>query len=184
MWKAADLVLSSSQKKILTQIAQSRSQRSDHRQRAQLVLLFDEGLSNTEAGQQVGLKRHQAGKWRQRWLDNQEKLSHLEAEHEGNPKELIRGIIQTLGDLPRSGAKPTFTAEQIAQILSVACEDPLEKGLPFSQWSLPLLQREVVNRGIVESISVSRLFFFLKSGRAETAQGDRVDTHLSGSKRV
>ena len=184
MWKAPDLLLSPSQEKVLKQIAHSRSHRSDHRQRAQLILLFNDGLSNTKAGKQVGLKRHQAGKWRLRWLNNQERLADIEAAQQSNPKEFVQGIIDTLSDLPRSGPKPTFTAEQIALILKVACEDPLETGLPFTQWTLPLLQREVINRGIVKSISVSRLFFFLKSGRAETTQGGRVDSHLPGSKRI
>lgn len=169
MRKAPDLALSPAQQKVLTQLANSRSQRSDHRQRAQLILLFNDGYSNIQAGKRVGLRRHQARKWRLRWFNQQQKLAALEVDQNDNPKRFIQAIIETISDLPRSGAKPTFTAEQIAQILKVACEDPLEKGLPFSQWSLPLLRREVINRGIVESISVSRLFFFLKSGRAETA---------------
>lgn len=177
MWKAPLLMLNSQQKKLLEQIANSRSHRSDQIQRAQLVLLFHDGYSNIQAGEKVGLKRRQAGKWRARWLDNQDKLLAIETAQDTRPKDLLHGIIETLSDLPRCGASPTFTAEQIAQILTVACEDPIEDGLPFSHWTLSLLQREVIDRGIVDCISISRLQVFLKSGRAETAQSGGVDSY-------
>jgi len=160
MWKAPILKLSALQKKLLKQIANSRSQRSDQMQRAKLVLLFHDGYFNIQAGQQVGLKRRQAGNWRFRWLDNQDKLLAIESAPDTSPRDLMQCIIETLGDLPRCGTAPTFTAEQIAQILTVACEDPLESGLPFSHWTLSLLQREVIGIGIVDCISVSRLQYF------------------------
>ncbi len=41
-------------------------------------------------------------------------------------KELERLIVELLGDRERSGAPVTFTAEQVTQIVALACEDPVE----------------------------------------------------------
>lgn len=168
MWKAPAINLSPRQKETLEHLTKSRTARSDHRQRAQLILLFDKGASNTRAAQQIGLKRRQAGTWRLRWLEFQDKLIAIETAQDAKPNALIKGVEEVLSDLPRSGTKPTFSAEQIAQILTVACEDPQESGLPLSHWTLEALKREVIKRKIVDSISTSRLQVFLKSGRVET----------------
>lgn len=162
MWKAATVNLTDRQRNGLQQLVKSRTARSDHRQRAQLILGFNEGLSNNQAGQQVGLKGRQAGLWRKRWLAQQEKLTALE--HKAKPREWLKGIQQVLSDQPRSGRFPKFRAEQIARIITVACEDPQAGGVPRSHWSLSALRDEVIRRGIVEAISTSRLQVFLKSG--------------------
>ena len=162
MWKAAAVNLTDRQRKGLRQLVKTRTARSDHRQRAQLILRFDEGLSNNQAGQQVGLTGRQAGLWRKRWLSQQEKLMALENHAKLN--EWLSGIQHLLSDQPRSGRFPKFTAEQIARIITVACEDPQTAGVSRSHWSLSALRDEVIRRGIVESISTSRLQVFLKSG--------------------
>lgn len=181
MWKAPVVTLNTRQQSVLKQIAKARTMRSDHKLRAQLILLFGEGYSDNRAGEQVGLKRRVAGFWRRRWLENQEKLLLVEKSGEAKPGDLKRSVLGVLSDLPRSGATPTFTAEQIARLLTLACEDPQEKGLPFSRWSLSLLRSEAIARGIVESISISRLQVFLKSGGLETTQNGGMDSHTRGS---
>jgi len=164
MWKAPAVNLRPLQKDILQQIAKSRTGRSDHRQRARLILLCDEGFSNNQAGQQVGMKSRPAGYWRKRWLSTQDKLMAIETAQTKHPKALLEAIEAALSDLPRSGAPPTFSAEQVARILTVACEDPRQSDLPLSHWTLKTLQHEVIKRGIVNTISTSRLQVFLKSG--------------------
>ena len=79
-----------------------------------------------------------------------------------------RKLLEILSDEQRAGAPCKFTAEQICQIMSVACERPEDSGLPISHWSLDSLVDEVIKREIVESISRSRLAVFLKSGRHKT----------------
>ena len=39
-------------------------------------------------------------------------------------KALTTVIVEALTDHPRAGTPATFTAEQIVQIVAVACEDP------------------------------------------------------------
>ena len=88
----------------------------------------------------------------------------IETAQTKHPKALLEAIKAALSDLPRSGAPPTFSAEQVARILTVACEDPRQSDLPLSHWTLETLQYEVIKRGIVNTISTSRLPIFLKSG--------------------
>jgi len=47
---------------------------------------------------------------------------------EGSDKALTTMIVGALADHPRAGTPATFTAEQIVQIVAVACEDPADSG--------------------------------------------------------
>ena len=73
------------------------------------------------------------------------------------PRRLREAIRETLRDALRSGAPGIFTAEQIAQMLAVACENPALSGRPITHWPQRELRDEVLKRGIVEFISVSRI---------------------------
>ncbi len=163
-WIAQKVELRTQQQIILSDIVRSRTARSDHRQRANLILLFAQGLSNTKAGKTVELKKRQAGIWRNRWLSNEEKLLNIETSEHSKPNSLKIAIEEVLSDLPRPGAPVTFSAEQVSKILAVACEDPKDCGLPLSSWSLTSLQQQVIERDIVKTISTSKLHDFLKSG--------------------
>ena len=55
-----------------------------------------------------------------------------------------------------------ITADQVVQILAVACESPKLSGRPITRWTHRELRDEVVNRGIVESISVAQVGRYLK----------------------
>lgn len=66
-------------------------------------------------------------------------------------------------DAPRSGAPGKFTAEQITQVLAIACESPSQSGRPITHWTARELRDEVINRGIVGEISESRIGHFLRT---------------------
>lgn len=72
-------------------------------------------------------------------------------------------------DEPRQGAPVKFTAEQVVQIMALACEAPQACGLPISQWSGQELATEAVKRGIVETISPRSVERFLKRSRFKTS---------------
>ena len=67
-----------------------------------------------------------------------------------------------LSDAPRNGAPGTFTAEQVTQILAVACEPPENSGRPINGWTHRELTDEVILRGIVPSISKSQVGSYLQ----------------------
>ena len=78
--------------------------------------------------------------------------------------KLREAIEQTLADEARSGVPSTFSAEQIVQIVAIACEQPQASGYPISHWTPKEVARESIKRGIVTSISERQVGRFLKRG--------------------
>lgn len=101
--------------------------------------------------------------WRERWHTTTEKREALEAD-ETSRQELEAFIIDGLKDGYRSGTPPKFSAEQVVQIVAIACEDPQANGYPISHWTPKEVAVEAVKRGIVESISPRQVGRFLKRG--------------------
>jgi hypothetical protein len=109
-------------------------------------------------------------KWRARWLEAVPRLEALEAE-DSTEQVLSAAIIAVLTDAPRAGTPPTFTPEQLCQILALACERPEDSDRPVTHWTPPELAAEAVKRGIVSSISPRTVGRVLKRGPAETPSG-------------
>ena len=70
-----------------------------------------------------------------------------------------------LEDNPRRGAPSTFSAEQICQIVAIACQTPQTCDRPISHWTASELANETEKRGIVKRISPRQTGRFLKSVR-------------------
>jgi transposase len=157
--KAAKVTVSERQLSILNQLRRSKTEPAWVVQRAAIIVLAWEGLLNEEISAEVGLGRMEVGKWRSRWRDAWEDLTLLECTE---PRRLRQAIRDTLRDAPRSGCPGKFTAEQITQILAVACEPPERSGRPITHWTNVELRAEVVKRGIVENISVSQVGLYLR----------------------
>jgi hypothetical protein len=77
---------------------------------------------------------------------------------------------QILSDEYRSGAPARFTAEQVAQLIALACESPEQCGLPVTNWTPTELAKEAARRGIVEEISPRHVDRVLKRRRAAASQ--------------
>jgi hypothetical protein len=84
-------------------------------------------------------------------------------------RQLARLTADALDDAPRSGAPPTFSAEQVVRIVALACEPPADSDRPISHWTPRDLAEEAVHRGIVTLISPRSVGRFLGSGRPQTA---------------
>jgi putative transposase len=90
--------------------------------------------------------------WRHRWLGLQPiPLSELSVE-------------ERLQDLPRPGAPPEISADQVCQIVALACEKPAASERPISQWTSREIADEIIKRGIVEHISPRHAARLLKRG--------------------
>lgn len=165
-WVAESVNLTPRQQEVLSDITRSRTARRDHIVRANVVLLSASGWSNAKISAAVGMGKLAVGKWRKRWLKNEEALLAVESK-EPKAIDYRRYVENRLSDAPRPGTPAKFTAEQLCQILHVASEKPEDSGLPLSHWSLPSLAAELQKRGIVESISTSQLSIFLQSGSAK-----------------
>lgn len=106
--------------------------------RANIILLADKGLNHRDIGRALNISRDMARLWRNRWLE----LSQTDVP-----------VAERLTDAPRSGGPATFSLEQIVQLFAMACEPPETYGRPISHWTSRELADEMINQGIVESIS-------------------------------
>jgi transposase len=156
---AAKIVISERQQKLLEEFSKSRTISKCLAQRAMIILLGFSGLFNEEIALQVGLNRIQVGLWRQRWRDAWEALCVWECTE---PHRLREAILDVLADAPRPGTPATFSAEQVSQIVALACEPPKLSGRPIDHWTLRELRDEAIQRKIVTAISVSQVGRFLQ----------------------
>ena len=169
--KAIKINISEHEKKILTQMKVGTHSELHLKKRSEIILLASEGESNSSISRRLCIERNQVREWRKRYSESHEELRKTATE---TPKKLRGEIEAVLSDLPRSGAPSTFTDEQIACIIGLACELPESLGLPFSHWSPSLLQKEVINRGIVESISAVHIGRFLKGAGLKAASSEKL----------
>ena len=160
------VTITKKQSDALNQIVMSRMHRLDHIERAKIILFSSELTQDKDIAHELGIIPRTVRKWRERWLANEARLLLIDSGEKGI--NYIRKILTVLSDNERPGPPCTYTAEQVCQIINVACERPEDSGLPISHWSLSSLADEVIKRGIVEQISRSRLAVFLKSGGHKT----------------
>lgn len=127
--------------------------------RARIVLAAADGRNNAQIARELDLSLDMARLWRQRWRV----LDAVSLE------ELP--VLERLADAPRSGKPVRISAEQVCQILELACEAPERSGRPISQWSEREIADEIRSRKIVEQISDRHAARLLKRGRSNRTSG-------------
>ena len=124
--------------------------------RGRIILEASAGKGNAEIAREQAISVSMVRLWRQRWLDLQPlPLSEL-------------NVKERLEDLPRPGAPPRITADQICQIVALACEAPEKSGRPISHWTGREIADELMEQGIVETISPRHARRLLKRSYAQT----------------
>lgn len=162
------LQVSKKQEAILQKIIRGHQSAQSLVTRAKIILGGAQyGKRNKQIARELDINHRTVKTWRERWLEGDAILEMVE--QEGEEKELQQTIVQLLSDQPRSGKPPTFSAEQVCQIIAVACESPALSNRPTTEWTPRELADEVIKRAIVETISASQVRLFLKSGGVETA---------------
>jgi transposase len=120
--------------------------------RARIVLAAANGCNNSEIARQLGVDADTVRLWRMRWLGLQpvglEDLS----------------ITERLTDAPKPGAPARITAEQVCQVVALACEAPQKAGRPISQWTAREIADEIMARGIIDRLSPRHAARLLKRG--------------------
>jgi putative transposase len=120
--------------------------------RARIVLAAAEGRNNAALARAVGVDVETARRWRGQWLGLQ-------------PVALADLSVEArLTDAPRSGAPARIGAEQVCQIVALACEAPSASGRSISQWTGREVAAEIVARGILPAISPRHAARLLKRG--------------------
>ena len=123
--------------------------------RAQIVLAAADGANNCQIARQLNVSLDSVRRWRERWLLFQPvSLEDLP-------------VSARLADAPRPGKPVRITAEQVANIVALACDPPAESKRPISQWTSRELADEIKQRGIVDQISGRHAARLLKRGLSD-----------------
>jgi len=132
-------------------------------ERCRIIVMSADGVSNAEQARGLDVDRQRPRRWRRRWAASEERLAA--AEDEGaTDRDLSDLLVKVLSDNERPGIAPKFSAEQLTQIIAVACESPEESGRPVTHWTPRELADEVITRGVVDSISPRHVDRVLKGG--------------------
>lgn len=158
--KAARITLTLKQRAVLEPLPRARMAPQRLVERCRIVLMSAEGRDNEDQADELGVDRQRVRRWRTRWARASAGLATAEAAG-ATGKDLEKLILAVLADDERSGAPATFTPEQVAAIIALACEPPAESGLPVSHWTSTELAREAIQRKIVVSISPRHVDRFL-----------------------
>lgn len=158
--KAVEIEVTARQRKILEALTRAKLTSQQLGERCRIVLMSVDGIPNLHQSEALGVDRQRIRRWRGRWAAAYEALVAAEKE-KATDRDLEKLIVTVLSDEERSGAPPTFSPEQVAAIIALACEPPEDSGLPVSHWTPPELAREAVKRGMVESISPRQVDRFL-----------------------
>ena len=135
--------------------------------RVKMVLAAASGQRNEPIAAQLGCSPTTVRLWHRRCAAAESALAVVEQD----AADLRTTIAAVLADAPRPGAPDTFTAEQLVQIINLACTPPPDADRPVDAWSQRELAEEAVKQGIVAAISPSSVGRFLKTGRSQaTAQ--------------
>ncbi len=150
--------VASEERQAVARLAHSRTARARAVERARVVLAALEGAGVEEIAGQLHLARNTVYLWLHRFE--------------------TRGLAG-LEDQPRGGRPPTYTREQVSEIVATALTDPQTLDLPFQAWTL---DRLVVYLSEHTGIAMHRsrlnavlLTEGLRWRKQETGFGERVD---------
>jgi putative transposase len=163
--KPKEVILSDAEAVAVTDLVKRHSTPQQIALRARIIQAAGTGMNNQQISRALGLCVNTVRLWRDRWL-----------EWQSVPLEDV-GAAARLKDAARSGSPGIFSAEQMAQIIALACENPEANGYPLSHWPPKEIVREAVKRGVVESISERQVGRFLKRSRLETPPESLLAQH-------
>lgn len=121
--------------------------------RGRILLAAADGKPNVHIAKELNVTLDMVRLWRKRWLA----LQPISMED--------LSVEERLQDLPRPGAPARITADQVSQIVALACEKPEESERPITHWTGREIADEIIQRGIVEQISPRHAARLFKRGR-------------------
>ncbi len=143
-------------------LAHSRTEPARRVERAKMVWLSHEGKLVPAIAEELHLDARTVRFWLKRF--NADGLAGLE-------------------DAARSGRPPTYTAEQVGEVVAAALTNPQRLGLPFASWTLDRLQAYLnetkgiaIKRSRIDEILLAE---GLRWRKHETWFGERVDPEFA-----
>jgi transposase len=150
--------LTEHERNTIERLAHSRTAPARQVERAQILWHAQQGMSVPSIAMRLRLHEQTIRDWLKRFN--------------------ARGL-PGLDDLPRGGKPPTYTPEQVAQVIALALSDPQELGLPFACWTLDRLEAYLnEQKGIpIKRSRIDELLLAegLRWRHQETWFGERVD---------
>ena len=165
---ACPVMLYPRQREILKRLGRSRKLERRLAERVQIVLGSADGKRSVDQAAALGVDGQRVNRWRRRFAAAAGRLAAATAP-EVSDEELETVLLDVMADEERSGVPPTFTAEQLTQIIALACKAPKDIGLPVTHWTPKELAIEAIRQGIVESISIRHIARFFGGDGAQTA---------------
>jgi len=110
---AVEIILSDDEVRELSRISKSRSVSVRLAERSRIVLLAAKGMTNEEIGDELGITRQKAGRWRDRYAESG-----------------LEGISR---DAPRPGRKPKISAHKVARVIRLTTRTTPEGATHWSQ---------------------------------------------------
>ena len=159
------------QRHLLEEISLKHSTPQQKAKRAKILILANQGYSNTKVKQEIKVSLNTVKQWRKRWLSTSEELTQYENYFNQGQFSLLdyrKRIIELLTDQPRSGAPKTITLSQEQQIVALACQDPVDHQIEITDWTHEMLAHVAISKGIVVSISSRQVGRILKKKSTAT----------------
>jgi putative transposase len=150
--KAPQIELSEAEKRELEKLVSRYTTGQQKARRGRIILKAATGQSDSAIVREEKVSMDMVRLWRRRWLLLQAiSIADL-------------SIEERLEDLPRPGAPARITPDQRCQIEQLACEAPEKTGRAISQWTGREIADEIMNQGLVETISPRHAARLLKKG--------------------
>ena len=124
------LILNDEEVRYLEKLVRSRNTKAGISLRAKIILMSNQGISDSSIARQLGISRHKVIRTISRVL----KI----------------GIQDGLNDLPGRGRSKTISPEAKTWIIGVYCRKPIEFGYPHEIWTQRLLQKYIQENAIDE----------------------------------
>lgn len=153
---------------ILERLARLRKLERRLAERVRILLWSAEGKTSVEQARALGVDEQRVNRWRKRFA---REAARLEAASrvETSDEELEAVLLGVLADEERSGVPPKFSAEQLTQIIALACKAPKDLGIPVTHWTPKELAIEAIRQGIVPSISQRHIARFFGGDGSQAA---------------
>lgn len=165
---ACPVTLNDRVRTILERLARLRKLERRLSERVRIILWSADGKTSVEQARALGVDEQRVNRWRRRFAAEETRLEAA-SRAETSDEELEAVLLDVMADEERSGVPPKFSAEQLTQIVALACKTPKDLGVPVTHWTPKELAIEAVRQGIVPSISQRHIARFFGGARSQTA---------------
>lgn len=144
-------------------------------QRSEIILLHVCGTPKKKIARDLSIDVRTVRKWTTRWDTAAPVMKSIEEQLENTDDRALalhlyqQHLYDILEDAPRPGTPKCFSAEQVAQIVALACELLDSSNEAVSHRTQQQIAEEAVSRGIVPSISQPTICLILKNSSHKAA---------------